>query len=100
MNLEAHTDTPVQLHNAPLYTVYIQSLTHAHTHSPSAKPLIKNMLVFTLHVYPDRSIQLIHQLLDLELNLTLTDRAPVHAHFTAGVQMWCAFVLFACSVSI
>lgn len=59
-------------------------LTHAHTvHTPSAKPLITSMLVFTLHVYPDRSIQLIQQLPDLDLKLTLTDRAlRGHAHFT------------------
>ncbi len=57
--------------------------THTHTvHTPSAKPSIPGMLVFTLHVYPDRSIQLIQQLPDLDLKLTLTDRAlRGRAHF-------------------
>lgn len=65
-------------------------LAHTHTHSrmPSAKPLIVSMPIFTLHVYPDGSIQLIKQLPDLDHKLTLTDSAPVkgHAHFSACVQ--------------
>lgn len=97
----------IHLHSDPFYTVHIQShinalhsLTCAQT--PSAKPLITNMLIFTLHVYPDKSIQLIQQLPDLDLKLTLTDRAPAsgHAHFTACVQACSAFILFACTVSI
>lgn len=60
------------------------------------------MFIFTSDVYPDRSIQLIQQLPDLDLKVTLTDRAPLrgHAHFTVCVQAWCTLVLFVCTNSI
>lgn len=85
------------IHSALFCTGYKQ-----HTEAPSlslshalpVKPLITNMLFFSAHVYPDRSIQLIQQLLDLDLKLPLTDRAPVgrHAHFTAWVEAGISFI--------
>lgn len=87
------------IHSALFCTGYKQHteapcLSHCHTHTLPVKPLITNMLIFSPHVYPDRSIQLIQQLLDLDLKLPLTDRAPVgrHAHFTAWVEAGISFI--------
>lgn len=67
---------------------FAQSHAVTHTRNPPAKPSSQNPLVLTLHVYPDGPIQLIQQLPDFDLKLTLTERTPLqgHAHFSARVE--------------
>lgn len=57
-------------------TILMPLLTNS-SHTLPVKPIITNMLDFTLIVYPDGSIWLIQQLPDHDLRVAQTGRAPV-----------------------